>query len=181
MFMFIRILIILLLYCLPLKADQYDVRLEQLFNRLLETDKEEEINNITLNIWEIWLESNDSNIENDFYEGLKSMRKGDLQMSVVFFTRVIEKKPTFAEAWNKRATVYYMLGKFDKSMFDINETLKLEPRHFGAMDGMVLILLHQQEYEKAIEIYEQILKIFPKSKSTLEKKEHLAGYITKSA
>ena len=44
MFMFIRILIILLLYCLPLKADQYDVRLEQLFNRLLETDKEEEIN-----------------------------------------------------------------------------------------------------------------------------------------
>ena len=181
MFMFIRILIILLLYCLPLKADQYDVRLEQLFNRLLETDKEEEIKYITLNIWEIWLESNDSNIENDFYEGLKSMRNGDLQMSVVFFTRVIEKKPTFAEAWNKRATVYYMLGKFDKSMFDINETLKLEPRHFGAMDGMVLILLHQQEYEKAIEIYEQILKIFPKSKSTLEKKEHLADYITKSA
>ena len=181
MFMFIRILIILLLYCLSLKADQYDVRLEQLFNRLLETDKEEEINNITLNIWEIWLESNDSNIEDDFYEGLKSMRKGDLKMSVVFFTRVIEKKPTFAEAWNKRATVYYMLGKFDKSMFDINETLKLEPRHFGAMDGMVLILLHQQEYEKAIEIYEQILKIFPKSKSTLEKKERLADYITKSA
>ena len=95
MFMFIRILIILLLYCLPLKADQYDVRLEQLFNRLLETDKEEEINNITLNIWEIWLETNDSNIENDFYEGLKSMRKGDLQMSVVFFTRVIEKKTNF--------------------------------------------------------------------------------------
>ena len=94
---------------------------------------------------------------------------------------VIEKKPTFAEAWNKRATVYYMLGKFDKSMFDIKETLKLEPRHFGAMDGMVLILLHQQEYEKAIEIYEQILKIFPKSKYTLEKKERLVDYITKSA
>ena len=125
MFMFIRVLIISLLYCLPLKADQYDVRLEQLFNRLLETDKDEEINNITLNIWEIWLETNDTNIEDDFYEGLKSMRKGDLNMSVVFFTRVIEKKPTFAEAWNKRATVYYMLGKFDKSMFDINETLKL--------------------------------------------------------
>ena len=180
MFMFIRILIILLLYCLPLKADQYDVRLEQLFNRLLETDKEEEINNITLNIWEIWLESNDSNIENDFYEGLKSMRKGDLQMSVVFFTRVIEKKPTFAEAWNKRATVYYMLGKFDKSMFDINETLKLEPRHFGAMDGLGLIFIYLQEYEKAIDVYDQMLKIFPHNLSTLKKRERLAELLSKS-
>jgi len=179
--MFIRILIIFLLFYLPVQADQYDIRLEQLFNKLLETDNEEEINRITLNIWDIWHETKDSKIKTDFYRGLELMRNGDFITSVAFFTRVIEKSPTFAEAWNKRATVYYMLGKFDQSMIDINETLKLEPRHFGAMDGMALIFIHQKKFEKAIEIYEQILKIFPKSKTTLEKKERLLDYITKSA
>ena len=76
------------------------------------------------------------------------MRTRDFIMSIAFFTRVIEKKPNFAEAWNKRATVYYMMGDFDKSMYDINETLKLEPRHFGAMDGMGLIFMHYSNMRK---------------------------------
>ena len=101
-------------------------------------------------------------------------------MSVAFFTRVIEKNPTFAEGWNKRATVYFMLGKFDKSMIDIIETLELEPRHFGAMDGMALIFIQTQQFNKAIGIYDQMLKIFPKSISIIEKKERLLGYISKS-
>ena len=101
-------------------------------------------------------------------------------MSVAFFTRVIEKNPTFAEGWNKRATVYFMLGKFDKSMIDIIKTLKLEPRHFGAMDGMALIFIQTQQFDKAIRIYDQILKIFPKSISILEKKERLLDYMSKS-
>ena len=69
------------------------------------------------------------------------MRTRDLIMSIAFFTRVIEKKPDFAEGWNKRATAYFMIGEFDKSMLDINQTLKLEPRHFGALDGMGLIFI----------------------------------------
>ena len=93
------------------------------------------------------------------------MRTRDFIMSIAFFTRVIEEKPTFAEAWNKRATVYYMMGDFDKSMYDIKETLKLEPRHFGAMDGMGLIFMHLQQYEKAIEVYKQMLEIFPNNKN----------------
>ena len=63
---------------------------------------------------------------------------------------------------------------------NLTETLKLEPRHFGALDGMVLIFLHQKKYEKAIQIYEEILKIFPKSKTTLNKKQKLLDYISKS-
>ena len=175
-----RTLIIFLLFSFSLKADQNDSRLDNLFKLLLETDSEITINNITSNIWDIWYETNDPKIEADFYRGMESMSTGDLLMSVAFFTRVIEKNPTFAEGWNKRATVYFMLGKIDKSMIDIIETLKLEPRHFGAMDGMASIFIQTQQFYKAIGIYDQILKIFPKSISIIEKKERLLDYMSKS-
>ena len=74
-----------------------------------------------------------------------------------------------------------MIGEFDKSMQDISETLKLEPRHFGAMDGMSLIFIKMQKYEKAIEVYDQMLKIFPYSSITKEKKDHMLEYVSKSA
>ena len=109
------------------------------------------------------------------------MRTGDLLMAVAFFTRVIDKNPNFAEGWNKRATVYYMLGKFDASMMDIYETLKLEPRHFGAMDGMGLIFIHLEQFDKAIDIYDQMLKIFPNNSFTKQKKEMLLNRSSESA
>ena len=74
-----------------------------------------------------------------------------------------------------------MLGKFDASMMDIHETLKLEPRHFGAMDGMGLIFIEMQKFEKALDIYDQMLKIFPNSTATKEKKERMLNFISKSA
>ena len=175
-----RTLIICLLFTSSLKADQNDSRLDDLFKLLLETDNDIVISEITSSIWDIWYETNDPKIEADFFRGMESVRTGDLLMSVAFFTRVIEKNPTFAEGWNKRATVYFMLGKFDKSMIDIIKTLKLEPRHFGAMDGMALIFIQTQQFNKAISIYDQILKIFPKSISIIEKKERLLDYMSKS-
>ena len=109
------------------------------------------------------------------------MRTQDLIMSIAFFTRVIEKKPDFAEGWNKRATTYFMMGEFDKSMLDINQTLKLEPRHFGALDGMALIFLHLKQYNKAIKIYDQMLIIFPNNKNIINKKILMKQYLSKSA
>ena len=176
-----RTLIIFLLFSFSLKADQNDSRLDNLFQLLLETDSDTEINEITSNIWNIWHETNDSKIDADFYQGLEAMSTGDLQKSIVFFSFVIEKNPTFAEGWNKRATAYYMMGQFNKSMLDIQETLKLEPRHFGAMDGMGLIFIQTQQFDKAIGVYDQMLKIFPKSKVIREKKERLLNYISNSA
>jgi len=180
MSVFFKILFILLIFTFSLKADQFDQRLDILFDQLLEKDDDLEINLITKNIWKIWHETNDPKIEADFYRGLESLRTGDLIMSIAFFTRVIEKNPNFAEGWNKRATVYFMLGKFEKSLFDINQTLMLEPRHFGAMDGKGVILFHMGEYKKAIAVYEKILKIFPKSKATLDKKENMMKYFSQS-
>ena len=179
--MLARTLIVFLFFASSLKADQNDARLEDLFEILSTTASDIQINEVTSSIWDIWHETNDPLIEADFYRGLESMRTGDLMMAVAFFTRVIDKNPNFAEGWNKRATVYYMLGKFDASMMDIHETLKLEPRHFGAMDGMGLIFIHLEQFDKAIDIYDQMLKIFPNNSSTKQKKEILLNRSSESA
>jgi len=179
--MLARTLIVFLLFAFSIKADQNDARLENLFEILSKTESDIQINEVTSSIWDIWYETNDPSIEADFYRGLESMRTGDLIMAVAFFTRVIDKNPNFAEGWNKRATVYYMLGKFDVSMMDIHETLKLEPRHFGAMDGMGLIFIHLEQFDKAIDIYNRMLEIFPNNSSTKQKKKMLLNRSSESA
>ena len=179
--MLVRTLIVFLLFSCSLKADQNDARLENLFEILSKAESDIQINEVTSSIWDIWYETNDPSIEVDFYRGLESMRTGDLIMALAFFTRVIDKNPKFAEGWNKRATVYYMLGKFNSSMMDIHETLKLEPRHFGAMDGMGLIFIHLEQFDKAIDIYDQMLKIFPNNSSTKQKKDMLINKSSESA
>ena len=161
-------------------ADQLDSRLTELFDKLYIAESKHEIYNLTHDIWKIWDETNDPKIQADYHRGHEAIRIGDFVMSIDFFTRVIEKNPDFAEGWNKRATVYYILGQFDKSMIDINKTLLLEPRHFGAMDGMGLIFIQLQQYDKAIKIYDQMLKIFPHSADTEAKKKLMQGYISQS-
>ena len=178
---YINLILIFLSLAFPVKSDQSDTRLSNLFQKLYDSTNDSQINKITKKIWTIWHETNDIKIEEDFYRGMESLRTRDFIMSIAFFTQVIEKKPNFAEAWNKRATAYYLIGNFDKSMHDINETLKLEPRHFGAMDGMGLIFIHLHQYEKAIKIYEQMLEIFPNNQSIKNKKKLMEENLSKSA
>jgi tetratricopeptide (TPR) repeat protein len=178
---FINIYIFFFLISLPVKSDQFDSRLPNLFNKLYFSEGSKAINNITRQIWDIWNETNDIKIEEDFYRGVESMQNRDLITSITFFTKVVKNNPDFAEGWNKRATAYFMNGEFDKSMLDINQTLKLEPRHFGAMDGMGLIFMHLQQYNEAIKIYDQMLKISPNNQSTKDKKKLMKEYLSKSA
>ena len=104
------------------------------------------------------------------------MNLGYLARAIDYFNKVIISKPNFAEAWNKRATAHFMMGNFDLSMQDISKTLQLEPRHFGALDGMGLIFIHLDQPEKAIEIYDQMLKIFPNSVDTKLKKDRVLSF-----
>ena len=77
------------------------------------------------------------------------------------FTEVINLDQSWAEAWNKRATVLYMLGEFQKSQDDIDQVLALEQRHFGALAGQGLVNIQLKNYEKAIRSYEQAQEIYP--------------------
>ncbi|PPR46650.1 MAG: hypothetical protein CFH19_01068 [Alphaproteobacteria bacterium MarineAlpha5_Bin9] len=166
-----KILIILILFInFELLADQNDSRLNDLFQELKKSSNEQQINEITGKIWDIWLETNDVQIEKYFTQGLKYLNSNNYQLAIISFTKVININPNFAEAWNKRATVYYILGDFDSSVSDIEKTLKLEPRHFGALDGLALIFLSIQDYQNAYKIYDRILKIFPNNSNIIQKK-----------
>ena len=141
---------------------------------------EQEINKLTNQIWKIWHEIDDPKMTREFETGVQMMNLGYFKRSIDYFDEVIIKNPNFAEAWNKRATAYFMMGNFDLSMQDISQTLRLEPRHFGALDGMSLIFIHTNQHEKAIEIYDKMLEIFPYSIGTQLKKEKMLSLSNKS-
>ena len=89
----------------------------------------------------------------------------ELIKAVNIFTEIINLDPNWAEAWNKRATVLYMIGEYKKSQDDIDKVLKLEKRHFGALAGQGLVNIQLKNYEKAIMSYEKAQKIYPSMKS----------------
>ena len=148
-----------------LKAEDRKNQLNKLFNEL-------KINNTDLvygteqKIWEIWsTHPTDQFLTKRLAEGSKLVRNKQLVNAVDIFTEVIEKDPTWAEAWNKRATVLYMLGDYQSSQNDIDKVLKLEDRHFGALAGQGLVNIKLENYEKAIKSYEKAQEIYPAMQS----------------
>ena len=93
------------------------------------------------------------------------MNQEQYSVAVDIFTTVINKDPTWAEAWNKRATVFYLMGKYQDSQNDIDKVLKLEKRHFGALSGQGLVQIKLKNYEKALKSYEKVKEIYPSMRS----------------
>ena len=83
----------------------------------------------------------------------------------IIFSAVIKKDPNWAEAWNKRATLFYLLGKYEDSQNDIDEVLKIEKRHFGALSGQALVQIKLKNYEKALKSYKEVEMIYPSMRS----------------
>jgi len=94
-------------------------------------------------------------------QGSVLINSGELNKAYNLFTKIIATEPDWAEAWNRRATVLYLMRKYQSSLADIKITLKFEPRHFGALGGQALNYLELKEYEKAIESYKAVQKIYP--------------------
>ena len=89
---------------------------------------------ILADIWDIWSIVENVEAQEIFDEGNNMMDRGSLEEAITLFTQVIDLKPDFAEGWNKRATVFFLKGDLEASISDIQKTLELEPRHFGALD-----------------------------------------------
>ena len=94
---------------------------------------------------------------------MRALHLGQPQTAINQFTRVIEATPQFAEGWNRRATAYFMVGDFDASLRDIQQTLALEPRHFGALSGLSMILENTLQYDKAIQAEKLLLELMPEN------------------
>ena len=133
------ILLALLSLAPSARASQTDERLDTLFRRLQTTDENGEAAALPQLIWEIWHQS-DYDVVNDLMsKGIEEISLGNYDAALAAFNKVVEVDPHFAEGWNKRATVYYLMQKYEPSIRDIKRTLELEPRHFGALSGLGLI------------------------------------------
>ena len=154
-------------------AGQNDNRLKILFDRLQETLDQNEARSIESTIWKIWIENKDDNVNQAMLIGVTLMNDGQLEAAKKKFSEVIRLAPDFAEGWNKRATVYYLMNKFDRSVKDIAQTLRLEPRHFGALSGLGLINQAIGQTGAAIKAYEQALDLNPHLFGLKEKIERM--------
>ena len=112
-------------------------------------------------IWQVWSRSGDQATDRLFERGLTQMQRGELPAAVETFSRVIGMKPDFTEGWNKRATVYFLLGDDELSLRDCAEVLKRNPRHFGVLSGYGQIYVRKGELERALDYYRRALAINP--------------------
>jgi tetratricopeptide (TPR) repeat protein len=112
-------------------------------------------------MWRIWSRSGNPEVDRLYQKGVAQMEAGDLQQSIVTFTRIIELKPDFAEGWNKRATLYFLAGEMRKSLADCDEVMKRNPYHFGALAGYVQIYVRLEYYDRALDYSRRALLINP--------------------
>ena len=163
-----KIFLVILFYLFSqaiLLANERDTRLNQLFNKL-QANKSKAAYIVEQEIWDLWsTHPTDEKLTSRLEEGSQLVRDQHYLKARDVFTEVINLDQNWAEAWNKRATVLYLLGNFEDSQKDIDKVLKLESRHFGALAGQGLVNIQLKNYEKAISSYEKALKIYPSMKS----------------
>ena len=159
----VRIIAVLVLleYSLASPADQNDPALDGLFERLAVTTSDEEASNITREIWQRWTANADPAVSQLMQIGIRALNYNTYRKALQIFDRVIEMAPEFAEGWNKRATLYYHIKEYRRSIDDIKETLRLEPRHFGAWSGLGLVSVAQENYSGALTAFKKALSINP--------------------
>ena len=155
------------------RADQNDPRLEGLFRELRVVTGYLKARTLEQEIWQIWTVSSLPEVNRLMEEGVGAMATQDYQTALADFTKVIDLAPDFAEGWNKRATVLYLVGDYEGSLADVDKTLALEPRHFGALSGLGLIKAAQELDEEAIDAFEKALAVNPHMPGVIANIEHL--------
>jgi tetratricopeptide (TPR) repeat protein len=124
-------------------------------------------------MWRIWSRSGNSKVDALYKRGVLEMADGEAEDAIATFTTIIEMKPDFAEAWNKRATVYFFVGDLEKSLADCDEVMKRNPYHFGALSGYFQIYVRLEDYERALKYGRRALEINPNMDGMKENIEQL--------
>jgi len=119
-------------------------------------------------LWEVWSRSGERDIDRLFAVGVEQMNDQQGAAAVQTFSEIIRRKPEFAEGWNKRATVYYVLGEYAKSLADCDEVMKRNPYHFGALSGYGMIYMELNEPARALTYFERALAVNPNLESVAE-------------
>ncbi|HUJ86267.1 MAG TPA: tetratricopeptide repeat protein [Burkholderiales bacterium] len=112
-------------------------------------------------LWMLWSRSGDPALDELLARGVEQMNNGRPQQAIATFSKLIRRRPSFTEAWNKRATAYFLTGKYRESIADCQQVLKRNPRHFGALSGLGQIYLTLQDYEQALAWFRRAFEVDP--------------------
>jgi tetratricopeptide (TPR) repeat protein len=136
--------------------------LDFLFEALKLAPDEATAKQIEQRIWALWFVS-PSDTANLLMTRVRTAVEGkDLDLALQLLDAIVKIKPEYVEAWNRRATIYFMKNEYGKSLADLREVLKREPRHFGALSGLGLILQELGDDKRALEVYRRTLTLYPK-------------------
>jgi tetratricopeptide (TPR) repeat protein len=158
---------------LPARAAQNDPRLARLFVALKDAQSPGWAHVLETQIGHILAETADSETQRLMEKGLTLMAEDEYEAALKAFDDMVAHAPDFAEGWNKRATVEFVLGDYTASMADIAHTLKLEPRHFGALAGLGQVELALGNRTAALDAFNQALAIDPYLGEVAEMAEEL--------
>jgi Flp pilus assembly protein TadD len=144
-------------------ADPYvdNALIDELFAELALSDDENEADAISRQIWLAWFSPNDIKLSTRMSVATNLLGEGDPEGSLVELNHVVEEYPGYAEGWNQRATLHFRFGNYEESLADIEKVLAIEPRHYGAMAGRVLIYLQQDRRLDALRQMREALLIHP--------------------
>ena len=163
----------------PPVAMTKQARLDQLFVDLRRERNEKAAERIAGRIWSEWFQSGSASIDLMMQWSQKAMENQKYDVALDFLDQVVTLQPAYAEGWNRRATVHFMMKNYGKSMSDIDRTLQLEPRHFGALSGLAQIMAETGHKQSALEAWQKVLAIYPMMRSAQDQvgtlSEELAG------
>jgi tetratricopeptide (TPR) repeat protein len=140
-------------------------RLDELFAELKRAKNEHAAERIVARIAEEWSKSGSATIDLLMQWAQEAMDGEEYAAALDFLDQVVTLAPDYAEGWNRRATLHFAMDDYGKSMADIARTLRLEPRHFGAMSGMATIFQNTGRDEAALRAYERLLEVYPMMRS----------------
>jgi tetratricopeptide (TPR) repeat protein len=137
------------------------MNLDRLFEALKVAPDDESAKYVENRIWAMWI-ATDSDTTTLLMSRVKAaVDAKDVDLGIKLLTAIIEIKPDYIEAWNRRATLYYMKKDFGDSLADIHEVLKREPRHFGALSGLGMIMQELGDDKHALEAFRRALAVHP--------------------
>lgn len=134
---------------------------DEMFAKLQDAPSESEAGDAAMDIWASWMESGSATVDIMMERGVTAQANGELAEARTYYDRAILIEPEYAEAWNRRATLFLTEENWSEALRDLNETLRLEPRHFGAWSGLGMIFESIGAEEQALEAYREALAIYP--------------------
>jgi len=133
----------------------------RLYERLAAATTEDEGRRAEDAVWEMWIDHPDAEIRDAIALGMRQRESYDWDAALQTFSGVIERDPDYAEGWNQRAFIHFLKGNYEASLADLEKTLELEPRHFGALAGVALIYMSTNRFDKGQDVLRQAVALHP--------------------